>query len=295
MAQWIAFLLFFSALLAFVDKDLAKARQRAIWQQSFQSEVRLRDVGRAWTAEWWREARIAGVSVRNAILVSAFMGILVAAFLSIGVEQPALAPFAGGAVGFWWFRVKSLHGAYEKYQQQMTTAILDEAIPIAVHSLKATGRLEVAVDEVAKLAKRKAVRALFGEVSETWRQKSLTPAEALVRAARERDVEVLLTLATMTRDAADFQPDYAEMWLGYREQMLQILYHQRRVAARTRVSKRNASIFVYLVGSLLLLAYPRMGRFLTFQTRVGFWLLLLVMVGGMVLIYRMAAKALKEV
>jgi hypothetical protein len=288
LAQWVAFFVFLTFLLGLLDRDVVRAKRIAFWRQSVQNHLKMRDVGRGVWSIWKREANLCGKSMRHAIGVSVVVGILGAVFLGVGLEEPLLAPFGGIAIGLYWLRVRQIKAPYEKYQTRIRRALFDEAVPIASHSLKATGKVEVAIAEIAKIAKNKAIRELFAGVAETWKQKSLTPAEALYRAAVEYDVEELQVLATMTKESAEYEPDFAEIWLGYRGQRMQLEFFRKRVEARTRTSKTNALVFAGGVGGLLLLAYPRVQPYLTPETRIGFWVVLAIMVASGVSIHRIA-------
>lgn len=290
MAPWIAFLAFLALLLGMLDRDVERAKRIARWRQSVQTTVRIREVSRGVWEIWMREARLAKRSIPRALMVSAFAGVLTGVFFGFGMEQPLLAPFGALAMAVYWFRVRQIKLPYEAYQRRIRRALFDEAVPIASHALKSTGKLEVAIAEIAKIAKNRMLRDLFASVSETWQQKSLTPADALYRAALEYDVEELKVLAVMTKESVDYKPDLAELWLGYRGQKMQLEYFRKRVDARTGASKRNALVFAGGVGALLLIAYPRMQPYLTTETRIGFWIVLAVMMGTAFYIHRVAKR-----
>lgn len=288
LAQWIAFLVFLALLFGLIDRDVIRAKQLAVWRQSLGSPIKIREVSQGVWHLWMREARLAGRSVPRAFLVSGFVAMLAAIFFGFGMKEPILAPFGALAIGLYWFRVRQIKIPYEKYQARVRRGLFDEAVPIASHALKSTGKVEVAMAEIAKIAKNKTIRDLFSEVSETWKQKSLTPAEALYRAALEYDVEELKILAVMTKESEEYKPDFAEMWLGYRGQRMQLEYFRQRVEARTRASKKNALVFAVGVGAILLVAYPRIQAYFTPASKVGFWVVLAIMGASAWYIHRVA-------
>ncbi|ACV58228.1 type II secretion system F family protein [Alicyclobacillus acidocaldarius] len=274
--QLIGVLIGLSLLCFFMEADLRKAHQESLWMASIRE--RYRPVRRPIPALERLTYEMREGGVRPGILIAGTVigfavGAIVLSFAEKSVVFGILVSLAASvAVAVGWIRRR-----YRKQRRALFDAILREAMPIAITTLRATNRLEAAFEDVARIARDKRLKTEFDMLAKTWRGLRVTPEQALMLAASRWEIEEIVQLAKATEEATKYHADLAELWLKYREQIERDEDKRRKLRAKTLAGRRNGLIYAGIVVSMFGLAYPRVQRYMTPLAHIGFWVVLLIM------------------
>jgi tight adherence protein B len=277
IAQLIGLLVGLALLCFFIESDLRRAHREALWLASLRERYRQRKPRLPALDRLAYEMKEAGISGARLVIVSAAVFVALSALLSLAEESVvfgvlvSLAAVTGGAVG--WIRYR-----YRKRKQAFFDALLREAMPIAITTLRATNRLEAAFEDVASIARDKRVKSEFETLAKTWRGLRVTPEQALVLAASRWEIEEMVQLAKATEEAVKYHANLAELWIRYREQIERDEDKRRKLRAKTLAGRRNGLIYSGLVLAMFGLAYPRAHPYMTPLANTGFWVVLLILI-----------------
>ncbi|MCL6445417.1 MAG: hypothetical protein K6T83_18490 [Alicyclobacillus sp.] len=285
IGQLIGVFIGLSLLCFFMEADLRKAHQESLWLASIREryrpvkrripalerlayEMREGGVKPGWFLTWAATGFSLGSVVISFAEESVLFGVLV-----------SLAASVAGAIG--WIRYR-----YRKRKRALFDALVREALPIAITTLRATNRLEAAFEDVARIARDKRLKTEFDMLAKTWRGLRVTPEQALMLAASRWEIEEMVQLAKATEEATKYHADLAELWLKYREQIERDEDKRRKLRAKTLAGRRNGLIYAGIVVSMFGLAYPRVQRYMTPLAHTGFWLVLFLMLTCTWIIWR---------
>lgn len=277
LAQLIGLLVGLALLCFFIESDLRRAHREALWLASLRERYRQTKRRLPALDRLVFEMREAGISGTRLTLIAVLAFVALSALLSMAEESlvfgvlVSLAAVAGGAVG--WIRYR-----YRKRKQAFFDALLREAMPIAITTLRATNRLEAAFEDVASIARDKRVKSEFETLAKTWRGLRVTPEQALLLAASRWEIEEMVQLAKATEEAVKYHADLAELWIRYREQIERDEDKRRKLRAKTLAGRRNGLIYSGLVLAMFGLAYPRAHPYMTPLANTGFWVVLLILI-----------------
>lgn len=285
IGQLIGVFIGLSLLCFFMEADLRKAHQESLWLATIREryrpvkrripalerlayEMREGGVKPGWLLTWAATGFSLGSVVISFAEESVLFGVLV-----------SLAASVAGTIG--WIRYR-----YRKRKRALFDALVREALPIAITTLRATNRLEAAFEDVARIARDKRLKTEFDMLAKTWRGLRVTPEQALMLAASRWEIEDMVQLAKATEEATKYHADLAELWLKYREQIERDEDKRRKLRAKTLAGRRNGLIYAGIVVSMFGLAYPRVQRYMTPLAHTGFWLVLFLMLTCTWIIWR---------
>lgn len=276
IGQFIGVLVGLALLCFFIEADLRKAHQESLWLASVRERyrpIRKRIPALERLAYEMREGGVHPVMLALMVILGFVLGAAVLSFAEKSVIFGTLVSLAGSlAFGVGWIRRQ-----YRKRKRALFDAILREAMPIAITTLRATGRLEAVFEDVARIARDKLLRREFELLQNTWRGLRITPEQALMLAASRWEIEEMMQLAKATEEAVKYHADVAELWLKFREQIERDEEKRRRLRAKTLAGRRNGLIYAGIVVSMFGLAYPRVQSYMTPLAHVGFWIVLFIM------------------
>ncbi|MCL6548245.1 MAG: hypothetical protein K6T30_04975, partial [Alicyclobacillus sp.] len=196
-------------LCFFIESDLRRAHREALWQASLRERYGAPKRRFPALERFLYEAREAGVSLPALIGIAAFVFVVGALVVSWAEESASaglvisLGGTLAGLVGY--VRVR-----YRKRRSALFQAWLREAMPIAITTLRATGRLDSALEDAAALVRDRRLKAELQQLVAMWKGLHTVPEQAFGMAAERWGVEEIRQLARLTEEAVRYHADLAE-------------------------------------------------------------------------------------
>lgn len=280
--------MFLAVLFYFLYVDLKRVQIEKVWKSSIRGQFRVKHKLSFWD-EWVTRAKIAQVPLKNLLLLGITSLIILSILLTFAEESVIFGCIVSLAVVSVVF-VGYVQHRYDQFKTTFTNAFFNEAVPIASHSLRASGQLESSFEEVAAIARNKRIVREFSDLAATWKQKGSTPADTFLTAALGWGVPEIVQLAVITKECLPYHTDLADLWLGFKAQVDADLQRKRMLLAKTRQGRRNGLIYSGIVVTLFAVAYPRLHVYLPYPALVGFWVALGIVLTGTFLIWRIGSR-----
>lgn len=197
------------------------------------------------------------------------------------VPVDLLGATALSMLGFRW------HYARRSKQraEDLTFAFLYEAVPVALHVLEASQRLDLAMVRMAELVRFAPMKRRLEALRAMASQPQYESAESAFFAwATELGIAEMTFFALATREAKRYGVPLAELWVDMRDMLGKDLEYRRTMRHRTAHYRQGGYIFYGMLAGTLLLTYPFTQSHMASVTQVLFWVVLGVMTLGLTLI-----------
>lgn len=174
-----------------------------------------------------------------------------------------------------------------KRREEITAAWLYEAVPIAVHVMTATQRLDQAIVRMTQMTHNVHLKAKLVRLSEVMRAPQFaTPEDAFVFWASDMGIRDIEYFALATKEATKYNVPIEQLWIDMADLLGKDLEYKRAIRAQTAHHRSGGYIFYGMLAGTFLVAYPFAAKFMTESTRVLFWAVIGVMTIGLYLIMR---------
>lgn len=181
---------------------------------------------------------------------------------------------------FWFNRAR-------KRREEITAAWLYEAVPIAVHVMTATKRLDQAILRMTQMTHHVHLKEKLVRLSELMHAPQFaTPEDAFLFWANDMGIRDIEYFALATKEAKKYNVPIEQLWIDMADLLGKDLEYKRGIRAQTAHHRSGGYIFYGMLAGTFLVAYPFTAKFMTESTRVLFWAVIGVMTIGLYLIMR---------
>lgn len=247
---------------------------------------------RGFWSGYWRaletHARMLDMAVDRRVILVKLAGVTSGFFL-IGLALHEVAPVALLVAIVLSLTLLRWHYARraKRRAEDLTFSFLYEAVPVALHVLEASLRLDLAIARMAGLVRFAPMKQRLQELLAMTKQPQYESAEAAFFAwATELGISEITFFALATREAKRYGVSLSELWVDMRDILGKDLEYRRNMRHRTAHYRQGGYIFYGMLAGTLLLTYPFTQSHMASVTQVVFWIVLGVMTLGLYAIVR---------
>jgi len=186
---------------------------------------------------------------------------------------------------------RRLNSMATKRREEMNAAFLYEAVPVAVHVITATGRLDNAIRRMSQMVHNRPLKARLVKLAESMNAPQYaTPEDAFLHWSKGTGIRDVKYFAMATKEAKSYNVPLESLWLDMADLLGKDLEFKRNMKAQTSHHRTGGYIFYGMLAGTFLLAYPFGQKYMSSSTKAGFWIVLGVMTLGLYLINRESQK-----
>jgi|GEM_PF-2252530 len=285
-----------SILLAFVARAAGDAEWSALYRALLTRQEGGTDGGGAPKAWRWyvsrlrRHADLTGRAFdgRFAVLRTTGLAVLFTLALLLFHQAPPMAVLLGSVLAL-VLTERVVTRRFKKARESLLYAFLYEAVPLALHSLTATGELDRAFARMAALTRHKPLRSRLEDLVRLCALPQYgTPEDAFLDWGVRTHIDEIRYFALATRRARRHDPagDMAGLWSRMADVLGKDLEYRRQIRAMTAGHRVGAYLFYGILAGGYLLGYPFLVRYLPGGMQVGFWAVLAIMTLGLWFVVR---------
>ena len=282
-------------LLAFVARAAGDAEWSALYRAMLTRQEGSADGGAPRIWRWYvsrlrRHADLTGRAFDGrtaALRLAGLAGVFILALLLFH-QAPPMAVLLGSVLAL-VLTERVATRRFRKAREGMLYAFLYEAVPLALHSLTATGELDRAFIRMAALTRYAPLRARLEDLARLCTLPQYgTPEDAFLDWGARMRIDEIRYFALATRRARRHDPsgDMAGLWSRMVDVLGKDLEYRRQIRAMTAGHRVGAYLFYGILVGGYLLGYPFLVRYLSGGMQVGFWTVIVIMTLGLWLVVR---------
>lgn len=212
------------------------------------------------------------------------VGILFSGLLIISLllrYNPMLSIVLSGCLTLFLYD-RRLTARARRREEKLLGAWLIEAVPIGIHALSASGRLDYAFSRMADQVHYGPLKTRLKQLVDLARAPQFaTPTDAFLHWTEELGIPSLVLFAVATKEATRYQAPLEELWLDMGELLNKDLEYRRNIRSLTSHFRSGSYILYAMLAGTLLIAYPFTGAYMSANTKIFFWVSLVLMTFGL--------------
>jgi len=216
--------------------------------------------------------------------VALHVGLLFSCLLVISLllrYTPMLSVVLSGCLTLFLYD-RRLTAKARRREEELLGAWLSEAIPIGIHALSASGRLDYAFSRMAEQVHYGPLKTRLMQLVDLARAPQFaTPTDAFLHWTEALGIPSLVLFAVATKEAIRYQAPLEELWLDMGELLNKDLEYRRNIRSLTSHFRSGSYILYALLAGTLLIAYPFAGAYMSANTKIFFWVSLGFMTFGL--------------
>lgn len=225
------------------------------------------------------KAKLVSIHVLGLFLLFFVTTLLLHYFFVVGL-------FVSGGLSLFLYE-KFWSNRARKRREEITAAWLYEAVPIAVHVMTATKRLDQAIHRMTQMTHHPHLKGKLAQLSELISAPQFaTPEDAFLFWANNMGIRDIEYFALATKEAKKYNVPIEQLWIDMADLLGKDLEFKRTIRAQTAHHRSGGYIFYGMLAGTFLIAYPFTAKFMTDTTRFLFWAVIGVMTIGLYLIMR---------
>lgn len=184
-----------------------------------------------------------------------------------------------------------LNSKANKRRDELNAAFLYEAVPVAVHVITATGKLDQAIRRMAQMVHNKPLKLRLQKLAESMNAPQFaTPEDAFLYWSKGTGIRDVKYFAMATKEAKSYNVQLEELWLDMADLLGKDLEFKRSIKAQTSHHRTGGYVFYGMLAGTFLIAYPFGQKYMSETTKGAFWVVLGIMTLGLYLINRESQK-----
>lgn len=178
-----------------------------------------------------------------------------------------------------------------KRKEALAGSWLYEAVPIAVHVMTATKRLDEAIHRMHQMVHNPYLKQKLARLTDIVDAPQFaTPEDVFLFWANDMGIRDIEYFALATKEAKKYNVPIERLWIDMADLLGKDLEFKRGIRAQTSHHRTGGYTFYAMLAGSFLIAYPFVSKFISEGTKILFWAVLGIMTLGLYLIMRESGR-----